>query len=180
MSRMRRGLVHAVAWTLATGAAVTLSWWGVHTVLAGTAYDPPRALPLTADATERTGAAGGAEPESSSTRRPERPSDSGSSGDGPSEPQAKKPGRPTATGPGSGSSAASGEVKSYDATGGRAVFELGRYSAELVSATPDAGWRVQVWKQSEWIRVNFTKDARTTSVFCTWNGHAPTVQVVGG
>ncbi|RRR79319.1 hypothetical protein EHS43_24235, partial [Streptomyces sp. RP5T] len=49
---MRRGLVHVLAWLLATGAAVTLSWWGVHTVMAGTAYDPPRALPITAaDAT---------------------------------------------------------------------------------------------------------------------------------
>ena len=27
-----------LAWTLATGAAVTLSRWGVHTVMAGTAY----------------------------------------------------------------------------------------------------------------------------------------------
>ena len=45
---MRRGLVHVLAWSLATGAAVTLSWWGVHTVMAGTAYDPPRALPIAA------------------------------------------------------------------------------------------------------------------------------------
>ncbi|MFD2121473.1 hypothetical protein ACFSNO_20660 [Streptomyces cirratus] len=45
---MHRGLLHAFAWTLATGAAVTLSWWGVHTVMSGTAYDPPRAVPLAA------------------------------------------------------------------------------------------------------------------------------------
>ncbi|MEU2878497.1 hypothetical protein ABZ651_19735, partial [Streptomyces sp. NPDC007070] len=45
---MHRGLVHVLAWSLATGAAATLSWWGVHTVMAGTAYDPPRALPITA------------------------------------------------------------------------------------------------------------------------------------
>ncbi|PBO31617.1 hypothetical protein CLM84_01480, partial [Streptomyces albidoflavus] len=44
---MRRGVLHALAWTAATGAAVTLSWFGVHTVLSGTVYDPPRALPLT-------------------------------------------------------------------------------------------------------------------------------------
>jgi len=43
---MRRGLVHTAAWLFATGAAVTLSWWGVHTVVAGTAYDRPRALPI--------------------------------------------------------------------------------------------------------------------------------------
>ncbi|MYZ10757.1 hypothetical protein GT028_25855, partial [Streptomyces sp. SID2999] len=45
---MRRGLVHVLAWLLATAAATTLSWWGVHTVMAGTAYDPPRAVPITA------------------------------------------------------------------------------------------------------------------------------------
>ncbi|MGW5214142.1 hypothetical protein ACWEQO_23795 [Streptomyces sp. NPDC004051] len=63
---MRRGLVHVLAWLLATGAAVTLSWWGVDTVMTGTAYDPPRALPITAaDATTQ-----GSRPVSSSTRRP--------------------------------------------------------------------------------------------------------------
>ncbi|MER6983805.1 hypothetical protein ABT317_44370, partial [Streptomyces carpinensis] len=39
MAAMHRGLVHVLAWSLATSAAVTLSWWGVHTVMAGTAYD---------------------------------------------------------------------------------------------------------------------------------------------
>ncbi|MFD8027164.1 hypothetical protein ACFV3F_00075, partial [Streptomyces sp. NPDC059717] len=52
---MVKGLVHVLAWSVATGAAVTLSWWGVHTVMTGTAYDPPRALPITAG-----GAGGGA------------------------------------------------------------------------------------------------------------------------
>ncbi|MYR37265.1 hypothetical protein GTX14_11680 [Streptomyces sp. SID4944] len=47
---MQRGLVHALAWSLATGAAVTLSWWGVHTVMTGTAYDPPRAVPISVGA----------------------------------------------------------------------------------------------------------------------------------
>src|SRR3954466_11122152 len=66
MAAMRRGLVHVLAWSLATGAAVTLSWWGVHTVMAGTAYDPPRALPVTAgDATTQE-----SKPVSSSTRHP--------------------------------------------------------------------------------------------------------------
>ncbi|MER7973939.1 hypothetical protein ABTX35_33875, partial [Streptomyces sp. NPDC096080] len=63
---MRRGLVHVLAWTLATGAAATLSWWGVHTVMAGTAYDPPRALPITAaDATTQE-----SKPLASATSRP--------------------------------------------------------------------------------------------------------------
>lgn len=64
---MQRGLVHALAWSLATGAAVTLSWWGVHTVMAGTAYDPPRAVPISASARDSHSGAGAL---SSSTRRP--------------------------------------------------------------------------------------------------------------
>lgn len=69
-------------------------------------------------------------------------------------------------------------MKSYTVTGGRVVFDLGESSASLVSATPDGNWQMQVWKQSEWIRVNFASGERTTSVYCTWNGHPPTVQVV--
>lgn len=43
---MIRRLTQALAWSLATGAATTLTWWGVHSVMAGTAYDLPRALPV--------------------------------------------------------------------------------------------------------------------------------------
>ncbi|NSC21873.1 hypothetical protein FM076_11940, partial [Streptomyces albus subsp. chlorinus] len=56
--------VHAVAWTLATGAATTLSWFGVHTVLDDSSYDPPRALPVS------HGPDTGAAPRASSTHRP--------------------------------------------------------------------------------------------------------------
>ncbi|MYX96274.1 hypothetical protein GT045_16005, partial [Streptomyces sp. SID486] len=71
---MRRGLVHVLAWLLATGAAVTLSWWGVHTVMAGTAYDPPRALPVTAaDAVAPDRTAAPRTPSASATPSHERP-----------------------------------------------------------------------------------------------------------
>ncbi|MFF6999357.1 hypothetical protein ACFY93_31070 [Streptomyces sp. NPDC008313] len=184
---MRRGLVHVLAWSLATGAAVTLSWWGVHTVMAGTAYDPPRALPVLAgDATEQASKA-----LSSATSRPE-PSTSTDGGP-------PKSGRPTATaspstssdasGPprGSGDAASgkqdgssdpgSGQVKSYDTRGGRAVFDLGDTSATLVTATPAAGWSMQVWKTETWIRVEFGSGADRVSVFCTWHDSAPRVDI---
>ncbi|MFI1966073.1 hypothetical protein ACH429_18530 [Streptomyces pathocidini] len=191
---MQRGLVHAAAWSLATGAAVTLSWWGVHTVLSGTAYDPPRALPIPSNATSGSEPAGGAEPQSSSTRRPKSPSPSGmktekppqtpnkpdadgddtveSADTGSSQPSTRPPSTPPET------PTATANVKSYAPQGGRVAFDLGESSAELVSATPDSGWQMQVWKQTEWIRVNFTKGENTTSVFCTWNGHPPKVEVV--
>lgn len=165
---MRRGLVHVLAWLLATGAAVTLSWWGVHTVMAGTAYDPPRALPIkAADAFTR-------EPGAPATPTERTPA-----------PKRREPGTPAATGkpspaatPSAGTApAASGRVKSYDTDGGRAVFDLGKTSASLVSATPGAGWSMQVWKTESWIRVEFASGADRVSVFCTWHDGPPRVEI---
>ncbi|MGW2616258.1 hypothetical protein [Streptomyces sp. NPDC001500] len=169
---MRRGLVHVLAWSLATGAAVTLSWWGVHTAMAGTVYDPPRALPLTA-ADARTRAP---EPEASS---PTRPAPSASPSPRPSRTTAAPaPSRPATAAPSPTSSSTAGStVKSYDTDGGRAVFDLGRTSATLVSATPGAGWSMQVWKTQSWIRVEFAAGADRVSVFCTWHDGPPRVEI---
>ncbi|MFE9441037.1 hypothetical protein ACFYO2_18960 [Streptomyces sp. NPDC006602] len=168
---MRRGLVHLLAWTLATGAAATLSWWGVHTVMAGTAYDPPRALPVTAaDATTQE-----SKPLASSTNRP-TPSRSKSPSRKPSPTPTRTPSSPATTGAGP-SPTASGQVKSYDTDGGRAVFDLGRTSATLVSATPGTGWSMQVWKTESWIRVEFSSGADRVSVFCTWHDGPPRVEI---
>ncbi|KOT94294.1 hypothetical protein ADK87_30750 [Streptomyces sp. NRRL F-4711] len=192
---MRRGLVHVIAWLLATGAAVTLSWWGVHTVMAGTAYDPPRALPITAaDAHARDDEGRDGEEEgygeslASSTSRPSPPpspppSDGASPapsgtprapGPAPSRtaPSTRPPAEPADPAP-----AASGRVRSYDTDGGRAVFDLGASSATLVSATPGAGWSMQVWKTDSWIRVEFTSGADRVSVFCTWHDSPPRVEI---
>ncbi|MEU3839002.1 hypothetical protein AB0E88_03035 [Streptomyces sp. NPDC028635] len=174
---MRRGLVHVLAWSLATGAAVTLSWWGVHTVMAGTVYDPPRALPITAAQATTQGAG----PRVSSTARsapPTRtPSSSPSSSVSPS-PSRRPPAssRPPAGSP-SPSATASGRVRSYDSKGGRVVFDIGPSSASLVSAAPNAGWSMQWWKTETWIRVEFASGADRVSVFCTWHDGPPRVDV---
>ncbi|MFG2803569.1 superantigen-like protein SSL4 [Streptomyces pseudovenezuelae] len=166
---MRRGFVHVLAWLLATGAAVTLSWWGVHTVMAGTAYDPPRALPITAaDATTQE-----SKPLVSPTPTPtERATPSKSPAPTPSSPTANP--APSSKSP---SPTASGQVRSYDTDGGRAVFDLGEKSATLVSATPGTGWSMQVWKTESWIRVEFSSGADRVSVFCTWHDGPPRVEI---
>ncbi|UQA95284.1 hypothetical protein [Streptomyces halobius] len=179
---MQRGLIHVAAWTLATGAAVTLSWFGVHTVLAGTAYDAPRALPLSEQVPSSGGQADGdIAPRASSTHRPKP---SGTAGRSPSP--SEKPSTPSGSGgrrtggpaaaPSTGS-ASGGEVKSYSTVGGRVVLDLRRDSAELVSATPNADWEMQVWTQDKWLRVDFTGKSGHTSVICAWNGHPPMVDV---
>ncbi|MFE2642496.1 hypothetical protein ACFXDO_07940 [Streptomyces nigra] len=172
---MHRGVVHVLAWSLATGAAVTLSWWGVHTVMAGTVYDRPRALPITAaDVTTRD-----SEPLASSTNRPTpSPSPSPRSPKPTREPSTSAPSTPPPkTSSPASSPDTSGQVKSYDTEGGRVVFDIGTSSASLVSAAPGAGWSMQVWKTESWIRVEFSTGADRVSVFCTWHDGPPRVEI---
>ena len=165
---MRRGLAHVVAWLLATGAAVTLSWWGVHTVLTGTAYDPPRAVPLTVgDASARESR--------SLPSAPGGPSSSPTPAPPPAATPSPRPSRTHAAATPS-KSASSGTVRSYDTDGGRVVLDLGKTSATLVSATPGAGWSVRVWKTESWIRVEFASGADRVTVFCTWHDGPPRVE----
>ncbi|MGY1500557.1 hypothetical protein ACW4TU_28940 [Streptomyces sp. QTS52] len=171
---MRRGLVHLLAWTLATGAAATMTWWGVHTVMAGTAYDPPRALPITAvDAAGRKSTAPKPKPlATTASRQPTHPAATPS-------PTPTPPPSPTSTAtPSATPSKTPSTVKAYDTDGGRAVFDLGTDYATLVSATPGAGWSMQVWKTETWIRVEFSSGTDRVTVFCTWHDGPPHVQVI--
>ncbi|MDV9169674.1 hypothetical protein R6V09_05925 [Streptomyces sp. W16] len=177
MAAMPRGLVngfvHVLAWLLATGAAVTLSWWGVHTVMTGTAYDPPRALPITAAGATVQEPTPPAEPTVRAESVPS-PSSTPTPTRSPSPTPTK-----TATASPSPSVSTSGQVKSYDTDGGRVVLELDTDPAyvTLVSATPGTGWSMQVWKTDSWLRVEFTKGTGKVSVICTWHDGAPRVDV---
>jgi hypothetical protein len=179
MAAMPRGLVngfmHVLAWSLATGAAVTLSWWGVHTVMTGTAYDPPRALPITAAGATAQEATPPAEP---TVRAESAPSPS--STPTPTRSASPSPTKTATRSPSpSASTSTSGQVKSYDTDGGRVVLELDTDPAyvTLVSATPGTGWSMQVWKTESWLRVEFTKGTGKVSVICTWHDGAPRVDV---
>ncbi|MCD9195093.1 hypothetical protein LUZ64_28295 [Streptomyces albireticuli] len=179
---MRRGMMRALLWALATTVAMAVSWYGVRTVLAGTAYEPPRALPISGAAAPTTAVPATRAPAPTPSAPPSRPVGT----EPPPTPRVSPP-SPSAPEPDSGGSAeapsperGAGEVKSFQVRGGRAVFDLGESAATLVSATPDEGWRMRVWKQTAWIRVDFVAGERTTSVFVTWNGHPPHVRTVEG
>ncbi|WP_329011395.1 hypothetical protein [Streptomyces sp. NBC_01601] len=171
---MRRGLVHVLAWLLATAAATTLSWWGVHTVMAGTAYDPPRAVPITAaEAAAHASAQPPAPPAPTPTPTP---TPRRTSTPPPPTPTRTAP-TPTATPTPPAPTTPSGDVKAYDTGGGRAVFDLGPASATLVSATPGTGWSMQVFKTETWIRVEFSRSTDRVTVFCDWHDGPPHVDV---
>ncbi|MFJ6015511.1 hypothetical protein [Streptomyces sp. NPDC092952] len=183
---MRRALVHSIAWVLSTGAAVTLSWWGVHTAMTGTAYDPPRAVPIAeAERASNNLPEPGKTPSQRPGKSPEptRSEPGGVRRDGsagsPWPDAARTPTRPPSPDPSRTAPGGSANVKGYTVDGGRVVFDIKRASAELVSATPESGWQMQVWKTAQWIRVTFTQGDREISVFCTWYQHAPLVEIEG-
>lgn len=178
---MRNGLVQLGAWAAATGAAVLLSWLGVHAVLADASFEQPEALPLPA-ASPSASAAPSAQQVSSvvgdatqrpadatvtptPTRTPSAPTGSASPGPSPS----RKPVSTTTT---------VTTVRSYLVPGGRVALDMKPGAAELVSATPDSGWQMQFWQGDQWMRFDFSHGASTNSVFVTWNGHPPDVQTV--
>ncbi|MET9776928.1 hypothetical protein ABZ023_22120 [Streptomyces sp. NPDC006367] len=190
---MRRVLKNGIAWTLSTAAAGTLSWWGVHTVLEPASYTRPPALPDTGQqAGEAPAAALGDGPGPSA--RPARPARQEPAGDGghdttekpsPGTPSAPPPSTAPADAPADAATASAPEpsagagsnTKGYTVDGGRVTFDMREDHAELVSAVPHPGWRMQVWKHPQWIRVSFVKDDREIAVFCSWHQHPPLVEI---
>jgi hypothetical protein len=173
---MRSGLVQIGAWAAATGAAVALSWYGVHAVLADAATDRPRAVPLPSVPDTLP------EPPSPVADQPSpSASPTGSASGSAPAPAASRPGAAASAGPSRPAqprTASPSSVRSYVVPGGRVALDISPDAATLVSATPDAGWLMQYWHGDQWMRFDFTKDGSANSVFVTWNGHPPDVQTV--
>ncbi|MFD0397047.1 hypothetical protein ACFVHI_03070 [Kitasatospora sp. NPDC127121] len=186
---MRNGLVQLGAWAAATGAAVALSWLGVHAVLTGAAFEQPTALPLPsprADGTPHTATVTPEQPRSATQTGapappPASPTAATTTTRGPapattlsaaSPPATRRPTSATTT----ATSSVTSSVKSYPVPGGKVALDIRPDKASLVSATPDPGWQMQVWNGDQWMRVDFTKGEQANSVFVYWNGHPPVVE----
>ncbi|MFK0294732.1 hypothetical protein ACIQU6_30270 [Streptomyces sp. NPDC090442] len=190
---MGRRFVGGLAWLLATGTAAALSWWGIHSALSGTVYDPPSLLKLSGKTD-----ADGAEPVPSRPAPPSSvappattPPPSGRSG----APGARGAGSPSpttdnsassnttdgdttapATPPSSPTPPPNGKAQAVQVKGGQVAFDMGTSSATLISATPVTGWRMQQWHDPHWIRVTFSRNGEEVSVICSWYNHAPMVE----
>ena len=168
---MRSGLVQLGAWTAATGAAVALSWLGVHAVLVDTVFEQPVAVQLPSVASSEP-------PGTSPTPSAAAPSPTPDPDPDPT-PGGRAVSRPSASA--RKSSSPPSTVHSYPVLGGRVALDLRPTDAKLVSAVPDPGWSVQVWHGDQWMQISFSKDDRVSTVMVSWNDHPPTVQtfVVG-
>ncbi|MER8185846.1 hypothetical protein [Kitasatospora sp. NPDC094015] len=177
----------ATAWLAATAAAAAISWAGVNLVLREAVFGPPD----TVFVPDRTGAHPGAlppVPAAAAAPSAGPPATTAPRSTGPSAPTpspsaaAPRTATPSATATASATAAASataggsGDSRGYTVRGGQVALALGRDSATLISASPAPGWAVRTWRTDTWLRVDFTKDGHTSSVFATWNGHPPLVE----
>jgi hypothetical protein len=68
-------------------------------------------------------------------------------------------------------------VRAYTLAGGNVTLAVTGETAQLVTAVPDAGYSVQTWSGTGWLRVDFSSGARVSSLIASWYEHAPTVTV---
>jgi hypothetical protein len=62
-------------------------------------------------------------------------------------------------------------------TGGRVTLNVTGDSVQLVTAVPDAGYSVQTWSGTDWLRVDFSSGPQVSSLIASWYLHAPTITV---
>ncbi|HEV3170204.1 MAG TPA: hypothetical protein VGZ32_07690 [Actinocrinis sp.] len=175
-SRSGRWSASAVAaWCAATAAAAGVAWLGVDSVLIPAAEAPPAVIAAGASPTSAPDVATPTEPPSPPTHT--------SLGLGGVSITSKHSASPSvsasASASGSPSASGAGTLSRYQTGGGVVVLSMTSDSAALVSATPAAGYSVQNWGAAGWLRVDFTEGSTVYSVYATWNGYSPKVQVVG-
>jgi hypothetical protein len=179
MGPVRRSITRMAAWLAVTAAAVGLSWFAVRSVLRDTVFEAPPALAaqrVDGRAPDPASLAPASDATISATHRPSPPPSSASAAPSSAKPSPPAPASPPAV-PRGASSGSAGTTRSFEVKGGRASFTFGADSAALIAATPNPGWAVKVWPGDRWLRVDFTRGGRTSSVFVTWNDHPPVAEM---
>ena len=182
---MVRLLVGLTAWTAGTAIAVSVAWLGANVVVRNAGVGPgipvinAAVLPTAAASASASPAApyGLSSPTATAAVTPARQAASRSASR-PASPSVST-GRPSAPARVSASPSASpsGDVHAYALTGGTVTLELTGDSAQLVTAVPAAGYSVQTWTGTDWLRVDFSSGPLVSSLIASWYEHAPTVTV---
>ena len=68
-------------------------------------------------------------------------------------------------------------MRAYALAGGRVTLDVTASSVQLVAAVPDAGYAVQTWSGTGWLRVDFSSGAQASSLIASWYEHAPAITV---
>ena len=179
---MVRLVVGLTAWMAGTAIAVSVAWLGANVVIRNAGVGPgipvinAAVLPAAAASVPAATPAGVITPRASGRgtapgRAAAAPSASGSG----ASPSASASASPSAA---SAASAVSGaDVRAYTLAGGNVTLDVTGDTAQLVTAVPDAGYSVQTWSGTGWLRVDFSSGPRVSSLIASWYQHAPTITV---
>ena len=172
---MWRIMVGLAAWVAGTVIAVSVAWLGANVVIRNAGVEPgmpvinavvpPSAAPALAAPPPVTFA-----PNSSAGRTPASHPPASTTG-----PSATRAGKSPAAG--ASATRAAGKVQAYTLAGGNVTLDMTGSSVQLVTAVPDAGYSVQTWSGTGWLRVDFSSGPQVSSLIASWYQHAPTVTV---
>ena len=181
---MIRVVVGLAAWVAGTVIAVSVASFGANVVLRNAGASPgmpvisgmppaqaatPPARPAVPPAPPLTAAPAKSTPAASASTSTHPPAAGASPSPSPSQPSS---GGSSATRP-----TTAGSVRDYTLAGGRVTLDLTQDSVQLVTAVPDAGYSVQTWSATGWLRVDFSSGPQVSSLIASWYEHAPSVTV---
>ncbi|HUN31740.1 MAG TPA: hypothetical protein VMU95_06935 [Trebonia sp.] len=179
MADMMRVVVGLTAWVAGTVIAVFVASLGANVVLrnagAGQAMPVVNVMPpVSAAAPAPTVVPASTAPipsQPTSSRAKSTPTARGATS------HATPSASPGSATPSASTPATSGTVHDYAMTGGRVTLQETASSVQLVTAVPDAGYSVQTWSGTDWLRVDFSSGPQVSSLIASWYQHAPTVTV---
>jgi len=166
---MWRITVGLAAWTAGTVIAVSVAWFGANVVVRNAGVGPGMPVinaavlppPVTPPTPTPTASPAGTTP----AHTPASETAPSASPTGPS-PSASASATPSA-----------GNVRAYTLAGGHVTLDMTNGAVQLVTAVPDAGYSVQTWSGTGWLRVDFSSGPQVSSLIVSWYQHAPTITV---
>ena len=185
---MVRVMAGIAAWVAGTAIAVCVAWLGASVVVrdagvqsglpvVNAAVMPPSASPLPSSAlgpassVTRPAIPTGTAPASAASTAASAGTSTSTSGT-----PATVRDSPSA----SATASSTAGVHAYTLTGGRVTLDGTASTVQLVTAVPDAGYSVQTWSGTGWLRVDFSSGANVSSLIASWFEHAPTITVTNG
>jgi hypothetical protein len=174
---MVRLVVGLTAWMAGTAIAVSVAWLGANVVIRNAGVGPgipvinAAVLPAAAASVPAATPAGVITPRASGGGTAPGRAVAAASGTGASR-SASASASPSAP-----SAASAADVRAYTLAGGNVTLDVTGETAQLVTAVPDAGYSVQTWSGTGWLRVDFSSGPRVSSLIASWYQHAPTITV---
>jgi hypothetical protein len=173
---MVRVMVGLAAWTAGTAIAVSVAWLGANVVVRNAGVGPGipviNAAVLPASASPSPAATPPAVVTPTASDGGPSPRHAAANGTSPSA---------SGTDPSPSAvpsvSAPAGNVHAYTLAGGHVTLNMAGNSVQLVTAVPDAGYAVQTWSGTGWLRVDFSSGPQVSSLIASWYEHAPTITV---